>query len=161
MTRRPPRAGRRWQCRMCPRLNDGAQRRCGGCGVSRHPTANAYRQRARKLHVEIVRPAGTRCFSCGGLVGVQDAHLIGRGQNRSPAVQWHPDNGAPLCKGPGSKDCHTAFDEYRIDREALITRYLGPARWAALKEAATKRWDHDWLGVISRLRAALATKEAA
>ena len=144
---------RRWQCRFCGHLSVTGQKLCSKCRMGRKTSAKHLAKTARILHTQIVRPAGTRCFNCNGITGVQDAHIIGKGQNRSPAVQWHPYNGIPLCKGPGSMECHTKFDSYQLDREALALRYLGAQRYQELKEAATKRWNKDWPNVIAWLRA--------
>ena len=150
---------RRWLCPQhgCSGKNDPQKKTCATCGLRRRTTATGHRNTAKKLWAKLMKP-GTPCFLCGGLVGVQRAHIIGRGQNRNPAVQWHHWNQMPLCKGPGSRGCHADFDEYRLDREALILRYLGVQAWTELQMAARERWDRDWPGVLARLREQLEEK---
>ena len=149
---------RRWTCPQhgCVAKNDPAKRTCAGCGERRRTTATGHRSTAEKMHRLLVRPPGTPCFNCGGMVGVQDAHIIGKGQGPSPAVMWHPLNGIPLCEGPGSRQCHKRFDTNLIDRDELILRFLGPKKWAELKAAAQIRWNRDWVAVKKRLEAQLA-----
>lgn len=157
LTKKP----RRWKCQQygCSGVNDPKVRTCSACRLRRATKATGHRSTAKKLWARLMAP-GTPCFLCGGTVGVQRAHIIGRGQNRSPAVQWHPWNQIPLCKGPGSRQCHANFDEYRLDREALIRRYLGVQAWGELQMAAMERWDRNWPGVLARLREELAKEHS-
>lgn len=76
------------------------------------------------------------CANCGGLVGVQAAHVIPRSQSR--AVHWLPENILPLCAGPGSRSCHARFDSHRINRLELIERTIGLEAYRALNVAAAR-----------------------
>lgn len=76
------------------------------------------------------------CVNCGGLVGVQAAHIIPRSQSR--AVHWDPRNILPLCAGPGSRSCHYNFDSHRINRLELIERTIGLDAYRALNVAAAR-----------------------
>lgn len=76
------------------------------------------------------------CVNCGGLVGVQAAHIIPRSQSR--AVHWDPRNILPLCAGPGSNSCHARFDRHLIDRLGLIEKTIGLDAYRALNVAASR-----------------------
>jgi hypothetical protein len=98
------------------------------------------------------------CINCGTFVGVQAAHIIGVAQSK--AVMFHPDNGLPLCEGPGTAGCHKRFDSYQLDRDALIERAIGAERYAGLKAASIKAERVDKNAVLATMKARLAALRA-
>lgn len=125
-TRLKPRTHR---CPGC--LGRSVARKCPTCGTLATTKRGNIGKRCDALWSQIIKAPG-KCFRCGAVEGLQAAHIIGRAQR---VTRWlvSPPNGIPLCH-----KCHRLFDTWKIDRNALINKYLGGVH------------RHDWLLEIGR-----------
>src|SRR3990167_1294966 len=144
---------RRWACAFCPSRNEPGKRKCVGCGVGRATRRTSLRARADGLWRRLIVGPDPRCRRCGAKgCRIEAAHIIGR---RNLAVRFDLRNGLPLCAGPGTNDCHRAFDSYRFDREAFIEDAIGKDAYRELRQRATVVFDGDYVSVIAGLKKAL------
>lgn len=108
----------------------------------------AVKEEATRLCSQIVRSTrGPYCEAGCGALAKDHAHIVGRSYSHTRTDET---NGLALCG-----TCHTKFDTFHDEREALLARLGLTEHYYALKTKAQAGVDvkFDWYDELDRLRA--------